>query len=178
METREAEYSLKVKRRGARNHYGIEMAEAVLRVAYEGGVFMAFGDLIGKAKEMTSAVADTAGKFLDEFNEALPTMRALGFTIRDFRMSMGLTPEAGAKLIASVDTIDVEKLNDLIARHRDKKLLVALLKALQAAYHIKEQLGENCFRSVEMDVTLGLSPHISVGFGRVEAATAVAAAHA
>lgn len=140
---------------------------------------MALGDLIGKAKEMTSAAADTAGKFLDEFNEALPTMRALGFTIRDFRMSMGLVPELGAKLIASVDTVDVAKIDELIAHHQDKKLLATLLKALQAAYHIKEQLGEKSFRSVELDVTLGLPPHISVGFGnsKVEGATAASGTH-
>jgi hypothetical protein len=139
---------------------------------------MAFGDLIGGARNIASAAADTAGKFLDEFNEALPTMRALGFTIRDFRMSMGLVPEASAKLIASVDTIDVARLDELIARHRDKKLLVALLKALQAAYHIREQLGEASFRSVELDVTLGLPPHISVGFGNSTTATTATAAHA
>jgi hypothetical protein len=141
-----------------------------------------FGDLIGKAKEITNAAADTAGKFLDEFNEALPTMRALGFTIRDFKMSMGLMPEASAKLIASVDTIDVARIDELIAHHQDKKLLVALLKALQAAYHVKEQLGEGSFRSVEVDVTLGLPPHISVGFGSATpaavAATAASGAHA
>jgi hypothetical protein len=139
---------------------------------------MAFGDLIGKAKEMTSAAADTAGKFLDEFNEALPTMRALGFTIRDFRMSMGLVPEVGAKLIASVETVNVAKIDELIAHHQDKRLLVALLKALQAAYHIREQLGETSFRSVEVDVTLGLPPHISVGFGNATAVPATAASSA
>jgi hypothetical protein len=149
---------------------------------------MAFGNLIDKAKDlssaaadkakdMTSAAADTAGKFLDEFNEALPTMRALGFTIRDFRMSMGLIPEASAKLIASVDAINVSRLDELIAHHRDKKLLVAFLKALQAAYHVKEQLGEASFKSVEMDVTLALPPHISVGFGNSTPATAATAAH-
>ena len=136
---------------------------------------MTFGNLVGKAKEITDAAAVAAGNFLDEFNEALPTMRALGFTIRDFRMSMGLVPELGAKLIASVDTINVAKISELIAHHQDKKLLVTLLKALEAAYHIKEQLGDTGFKSVVLDVTLGLPPHIRVGFGHAAAETAAAA---
>lgn len=126
---------------------------------------MGFKDLVGKAQELSSVAADAAGKYLDEFNEALPTMRALGFTLRDFRMTMGLVPELGAKLVASLDTVNVGKITELISQYSEKKLLVALLKALAAAYHVKEQLGDNSFRSVEMDITLGIPPHISVGFG-------------
>ena len=126
---------------------------------------MSFKDVLGKAQELTSAVADTAGKFLDEFNEALPTMRALGFTVKDFHMGMGLIPELSAKLVASVDTINVGRINELIEHHKEQKLLVAVLKALQAAYHVKEQLGETTFKSVQMDITLGLPPRIGVGSG-------------
>src|SRR5579863_9603387 len=113
---------------------------------------MGLKDLMGKAQELTSAAADTAGRFLDDFNEALPTMRALGFTIENFRMSMGLVPELSAKLIASMDTVNIGRINELIAGHQDKKLLVALLKALEAAFHVKEQLGAASFKNVEMDV--------------------------
>jgi hypothetical protein len=136
---------------------------------------MGLKDLMGKAQELTSAAADTAGRFLDDFNEALPTMRALGFTIENFRMSMGLVPELSAKLIASMDTVNIGRINELIAGHQDKKLLVALLKALEAAFHVKEQLGAASFKNVEMDVMLGLPPHISVGFGNT-AASPIAAA--
>ena len=139
---------------------------------------MGLKDLMGKAQELTSAAADTAGRFLDEFNEALPTMRALGFTIKDFRMSMGLVPELGAKLIASLDTVNVGKIDELIKHHSEEKLLVALLKALEAAYHVKEQLGDKSFKSVEMDITLGLPPHISVGFASTAAAPEIAASAA
>ena len=125
---------------------------------------MAFKDLVSKAQEVTGSASETAGKFLDEFNEALPTMRALGFTIKDFRVGMGLLPEIGAKLVASTDTIDVKKIDELIEKQKEKKTLVALLKALQAAFNIKQQLGEVSFKGVEIDMTLGLPPRIGVGF--------------
>jgi hypothetical protein len=71
---------------------------------------MAFKDLMSKAKEVTGAATEAASNLVDEFNEALPTIRALGFTVKDLRVGMGLVPEIGAKLIASADTIDVKKI--------------------------------------------------------------------
>ena len=93
--------------------------------------FKSFGD---KAKEMAGAAAasatTTAGKMLDEFNEALPTMRALGFVVKDLHVGMGLLPEVGAKLVATTDSIDEKKLQELIEKHAEKKLLVTALKGL------------------------------------------------
>jgi hypothetical protein len=139
-----------------------------------------FKDLMGKVEDLGNTAIDTASKFLDEFNEALPTMRALGFTIRDFKMAMALVPEVSAKLVGSVDTIDVKRIDSLIVEHKEKKLLVAFLKAIEAAYHLKEQLGETSFKSIEMDVTLGFPPHVNVAFGSKETAAPVTAgaAHA
>jgi hypothetical protein len=127
---------------------------------------MVLGGLMNKVDGLTGAVLGGASKFLDEFNDALPTMRALGFTVKDFRMSMGLPPDINTKLIASLDTVNVGRINELIAQHKDQQFVVTLLKALQAAYHVKEQLGDSSFKSVEMDITLGLSPRVSVGFAK------------
>ena len=137
---------------------------------------MALKDLMGKAQELTATATDAAGKFVDEFNEALPTMRALGFTVKDLRVGMGLIPEIGAKLVASTDTIDVKKIKEVIETHQENKTLVAALKGLQAAYNIKQQIGDLPFKGVEIDMTLGLPPHIGVAFvSNAPAATAAGA---
>ena len=125
---------------------------------------MPLKDLVGKAQELTGSASEVAGKFLDEFNEALPAMRALGLTVRDLHVAMGLLPEIGAKLIGSVDTINVAKINELIDKEKEKKTLVAVLKTLQAAYNVKDQLGDLGLKGVEIDMTLGLPPKIQVGF--------------
>jgi hypothetical protein len=118
----------------------------------------------GMATSATAAVTATAGKMLDEFNEAMPTMRALGFTVRDVHVGMGLLPEVGAKLVASTDDIDEEKLAELIEKHAEKKLLIAALKGLYAAYNIKRELPDVPLNGVQLDLTLGLPPRISVSF--------------
>jgi hypothetical protein len=137
---------------------------------------MPFKDLMGKAQELTGAATDIAGKFVDEFNEALPTLRALGFTLKDLRVGMGLVPEIGAKLIASTDTVDVKKVKELIEKNAENKTLVAALKGLQAAYNIKQAIADFPFKGVEIDVTLGLPPHVGVSFVSAAPATAAAAA--
>jgi hypothetical protein len=95
------------------------------------------------------AAADAANNVVDEFNEALPTMRALGFTINDLRVGAGLLPEIGAKLVASTDTIEVAKIHELIEKHPDNKTLVAALKALELAFNVRRQIGDSPFKRVE-----------------------------
>jgi len=137
---------------------------------------MAFKDLVGKAKDLAGTAAEAAGNLVDEFNEALPTLRALGFTIKDLRVGTGLLPEIGAKLVASTDTIDVAKIKSLIDKHPDNKTLVGALKALELAFNIRQQIGDFPFKGVEIDITLGLPPHIGVAFvSSAPAATPVAA---
>lgn len=121
-------------------------------------------DLMGTVKELTGTATEAAGKLVDELSEALPTMRALGFTVTDLQVGMGLTPKIGAKLTASTDTVDVERIKGLIKDHSENQTLVGALKALELAYNIKKQIGDCPFTGVEIDLTLGLPPHIGVGF--------------
>ena len=119
----------------------------------------------GTVKGLVDSASDGVSKLLDEFNEALPTMKALGFTVTSFRLNMALPPELLLTLVASVNTINVGRIKELIQQNAEKKLLVTILKALEAAYHVKEQLGDAAFATVHMDITLGLSPKIGVKFG-------------
>ena len=125
---------------------------------------MPLKDMMSKAKELTGAATETAGKIVKEFNDALPIMRGLGFTISDLQVGMGLIPEIGAKLIASTDTIDVKQIKELIEKYPDNKTLVGVLNALQLAYNVKQEIGDLPLKGVEVTVKLGLPPHISVGF--------------
>ena len=121
-------------------------------------------DLVDKARGVANTATDMGGKLVDEFNEALPTMRALGFTLSDLHVGMGLMPEIGAKLIASADKIDVKKVTELAEKNPQNKTLVAALKGLEAAYNIKQSISDFPFKGVQIDITLGLPPHIGVGF--------------
>jgi len=125
---------------------------------------MDFASVTRKVGELTNSASDAVSKLLDEFNAALPTLRALGFSMQDLRVSMGLLPEVSAKLLASADDIDVKSLDDMVRKNSDQKTLVALLRALQTAYNVRSQLGDVGLKGIEVDVTLGLPPRIGIGF--------------
>lgn len=125
---------------------------------------MGLKDLMGKAEQLTEAATGAADKLLDEFNEALPSMRALGFTVKDLKVGMGLVPEIEAKLVASADTVDPKKIKDLMDKNPDNRTLATALKALVAAYNLKQMVGSIPFKGVELDMKLGIPPHIGIGF--------------
>jgi hypothetical protein len=139
---------------------------------------MDFNNVLEKTKRLTDTASDAVSKLLDEFNAALPTMKALGFSVEDIQVSMGLLPEVHVKLVAAADKVDVKALDGIIEKKSEQKTLVAVLKALQTAYNVRDQLGDLGLMGVEIDVTLGLPPKVSIGFMKKAAVPAQALAMA
>ncbi|HEY1767191.1 MAG TPA: hypothetical protein VGG26_06025 [Terracidiphilus sp.] len=142
---------------------------------------MDFNNVLDRTRRLTDTTSEAVSKFLDEFNAALPTMKALGFTVQDIQVSMGLLPEIHAKLIAAAGNIDVKTLDELIQKMSAQKTLVAVLKGLQTAYNVRDQLGDLGLSAVVIDVKLGIPPSVGIGFfkpGAVLAPTLTAAATA
>jgi hypothetical protein len=125
---------------------------------------MEFNGLVNRARDLTNSASETVNRMLDDFNAALPVMQALGFSVEDIQVSMGLLPEVSAKLIAATDKINVKMLDEMIKAKSEQKTLVAVLKALQTAYNVRDQLGDLGLKGVEVDLTLGLPPKVSIGF--------------
>jgi predicted regulator of amino acid metabolism with ACT domain len=131
---------------------------------------MEFNSMLNKARDLAGPASETISKLLDEFNAALPVMQALGFSVEDIQVTMGLLPEISAKLTAEAAKIDVKALDEMIKKKSEQKTLVAVLKALQTAYNIRDQLGDLGLKGIEIDVTLGIPPKISIGFVKSKAA--------
>jgi predicted regulator of amino acid metabolism with ACT domain len=137
---------------------------------------MEFTNMLTKARELSDSASDAVSKLLDEFNAALPTMKALGFSVQEIQVKMGLLPEVRAKLDAVAADVDVKALDEIIQKKSEQKTLVAVLKALQTAYNVRDQLGDLGLKGVEIDVTLGVPPHIGIGFLKSAAVSAPATA--
>jgi hypothetical protein len=119
---------------------------------------------IQELTELAGNAAETVSKMLDELNAALPVMKALGFSVQDLQVGMGFLPEVNARLIADADNINVKAIDDMIQKKSQQKTLVAVLKALQTAYNVRNQLGDLGLSVVEINATLGIPPKISIGF--------------
>lgn len=122
------------------------------------------GGLKDKAEEMKGAAAEKVDQLVAEFNEAIPTLKGLGFSIRNFHMSMGIIPEIRATLIGQLKDVNAEKVTELLEKYPDKKLLGSILKGLQSALNMKSMFETLPFKGISMDVTLGMPPNLSIDF--------------
>src|SRR5580698_509185 len=102
---------------------------------------MNFNSVLDRGRDLADKASDGVSKFLDDFNAALPTMKALGFSVHFVQVSMGLLPEINAKLVAAAADVNVKVLDELIKQKSGQKTLVAALKGLQTAYNVRDQLG-------------------------------------
>jgi predicted regulator of amino acid metabolism with ACT domain len=137
---------------------------------------MDFSNVLERTRKLTDTTSEAVSKFLDEFNAALPTIKALGFSVQDIQVSMGILPEIHAKLIADAADVNVETLDQLIKKKSAEKTLVAVLKGLQTAYNVRDQLGDLGLSAVAIDVKLGIPPSVGIGFFKPAAVLAPAPA--
>ncbi len=132
---------------------------------------MAFDKLREKAERFKGVTDRGSGvamekinRLLDEFNEAVPDIKSLGFSVHNFRMDIGAMPEINARITGSIDAMDPVKIHEMVESKQDKKILVSILKGLETASHAKDKLGSLGFKGVEADIKLGLPPKISIDF--------------
>jgi len=134
---------------------------------------MAFGKLLEKADQLktsaehlTGAATESANKLLEHFNDAIPTLKGLGLTVSNVHLGMGILPEIQATLTGSIEAVDPAKIQELIDSNKEKErdFLTLVLRSLQAASRMKDQISAAGFKGVKVDLKLGLPPHVSVGF--------------
>ena len=122
------------------------------------------GGLKDKAVSLEGAAGEQIDQLLDQLKNALPDMQSIGLTIKDLRVGMGVVPEIEAKLTGSVDALDEGKIQKMIESKGDNKIMVVVLKGLQAAAQMSAQLADLGFKGVQADLKLGIPPKISISF--------------
>jgi hypothetical protein len=125
---------------------------------------MTFGALTAAVGNITSAASGAIDGLLKDFNEAVPTLKALGFSVTAMKMGMGVPPEVEVSLRGSLDAINPAKLKSLIEAHQGNTVLVSSLKALETAHNMKALLGDLMFKGIEAKIKLGLLPKIEIEF--------------
>ncbi len=114
------------------------------------------------SSDASMAVSGKVQELVRDFNAAIPTMKALGFSVSSFTIGVGLIPEIDATLKGSVKALNLDEIQKMIDSHADNKSLKAILEALHTAANFKEQLTEMGIKGVEIDIKLGLPPLVSV----------------
>jgi ABC-type phosphate transport system auxiliary subunit len=135
------------------------------------GVKGQLGDLeaqTGKLKKRVNEAKDQACEKVDRMvaclDETLLKIKALGLTLKDFELENGVIPSVRAKLHGAIDAVDAERIDKMIAENETNEVLTTTLKALRMASRHKDRFAVFDLRGVEVDLTLGLPPSVSVRF--------------
>lgn len=106
--------------------------------------------------------ASKAQDLLRDFNDAVPKIKALGLSVENIGIKVGIPPEITARLVGSTAALDADEIGKMSAGN-DNKLLGAVLEALRTAASVKGYLQQVGFKGLHVDVRLGLLPSVEVG---------------
>jgi hypothetical protein len=130
---------------------------------------MAFDNVLKKAAEVKDKVAglslESSEKIIaliEEYKRAVQALQGLGFSVGKVRISVGVLPEIGTSIKASLHAIDQNRVRELLEANREEKLLAAILSALITVTMLRDTMDLSGLRDVIIDITLGLPPRISI----------------
>jgi hypothetical protein len=103
-------------------------------------------------------------KMLDDFNSALPTMKALGLSVTDLDLKIGWLPSVAATLRGSFRDMDAKKIQHLREGSANNKVLLTILRALETAANVRNLVRSIAVEGVEVYVRLGLNFAVDVKF--------------
>ena len=121
----------------------------------------------GKAEEVAAAGEEKIDAIIDEFNKMMPFAEELGLSVASFDIEAGLLPQIKTSLVGSIEDINDETVERLIAENENNKLLVAIFKSVLMAKSIHQKLEGayiSILKDLVIDVKLGIPPSISCSF--------------
>ena len=122
-------------------------------------------DLKGMIKARTEGLGELAqgkvAQWLEEYKKAAATLETFGFTVGRFSVSMGLVPEVRTSFVGAVESVQVDKLQALVAAQPGDELLAGLVKALVLARKFHDHVDLK-LKDITLNVTLGVPPKIDV----------------
>jgi hypothetical protein len=116
---------------------------------------------IGSNEKLAGLLDEKINMLLGEYSQAVSTLQTLGLVVGKIRVEMGLLPQVSTTIRGSINDLDPEKIQKLLDSNPDKKLLNAILSALQTLVRIRQVVDLKNSKDVVLDVTLGVPPKVS-----------------
>ena len=125
------------------------------------------GDMVKeKASEINDSAKEKIMSGIEEWVEILPKLKALGFEMTAFGISMSISPCMNAELKGKTSEFTEEHIKELLEIHKSDKLVKLFLNVVKTTVVLhkksKGELKEEIF--VRLDVKL--SPEIKVYIGQ------------
>ena len=121
------------------------------------------GTAVEKVTDLKDAGADKVSDYLNELSNGLPIISEAGFSVDSINLEMGLPPDISISF-NKTNEVKAELIEELIRQHKDKKILTAVLKALQGANYIQQKITLNKFVFSGVTVKLGIPPAVTLKY--------------
>ena len=121
------------------------------------------GQLTAKAAELKDAGLAQLVAVTEEFNASLPVFQEAGYTLSGVDIGVGLPPKLTAEFVVSAD-VSPEALEQLLAKHAEKKLTVLLVRSLHQAWQLHNKIQIAGLRPQGLSIEVGLIPEVCLKF--------------
>ncbi len=119
----------------------------------------AWGSISGAANE------EVKGR-ITELNSLVPMIAELGYSVDGIQIAIGPIPDVVLKISGLSRTMPEDRYRRVLEEHKDKPVLLAVVKALQAASGLHQRIHFMGMRSDTASVVLGLPPKVTLEFNR------------
>jgi len=125
-------------------------------------------DAAGKLAEITGAAGEEVRQRLAEVNDIVPLIAELGYSLDGITLGLGLMPDIQLKISGLSRTMPEGTYRRVLEEHRDRAMLIAVVKALQTASETHQRIRILGMHSDNASLTLGLPPKVSLEFKKNE----------
>lgn len=107
-------------------------------------------------------------ELMAEVDEISPILRELGYTLESLQVSVGLIPNVSIDIGGMTKTMPEETYQKVLEEHKDRKILISVVKTLQTVSALQQKVHFMGMRSDMVTITLGLPPKVILKFNKTE----------
>jgi hypothetical protein len=121
-----------------------------------------------KIADSTDASMEKLQDMMTEVNEISPVINELGYTVDSINVEVGLMPSISLDISGMTKTIPEETYNRILEEHKDRNILINVIKTLQNASVLQNKVHILGMLSDHITIALGLPPKMILKFKKTE----------
>jgi hypothetical protein len=120
-----------------------------------------------KIVDASEAGMEKIQEMMAEVDEISPCLSELGYTVEGIKVAVGLIPNVSIDIGGMTKTMPEETYRRIMEEHKDRVVLVSVIKTLQTISELQNKVHFLGMRSDNATITFGLPPKISLNFKKI-----------
>lgn len=116
-----------------------------------------------QAEEASGGIKEKIQSVLAEFNEAIPAIKEVGYTVSEVEIEMGLPPKIKPHFMKEKE-VDEETSSKVLEKYKEKKITSLILNSLIKASSIQDGISIGALKFTEVEIEIGVIPTVIVKF--------------